>query len=205
MSLVVVGIDAKRREKFASTPEIEAKMSSLDEYLLAARKVIGTFTYGVTRKRMLASEEAVAFVAEHLMLATIRHDESKGRTYRSYLNDCGHKAICRWIHKSKQARKNGLSSLDKSWGEDDFCLHDVTPDEKQTETEKIISSEYVESLLNHRKLNTIQQQVLRLKFVENMTYREIAKIIGKAPQRAEQIVVKAISILKNEVSKVQER
>lgn len=196
--VVIAGINEKKRGKVRELYEAEAtkaRMWPLDEYLKTARRIIGKFAFGPARKQMLRDEDAIAFVAEHLMTATVRFEEDKGRTFRSYLNQCGIWAINRWLTNVKAAGKNEVLSMDfekinrQGIGNN---LYDSISDNTMGIAESIISQETVDEILSHPCLNETQRQCLKFKFVEDLTYREIGEKINRTRARVEQITKEAL-------------
>ena len=198
--VVIADINEKARAKVRDlyeAKETTARMLSLEEYLKTARQVISKFAIGSVRTQMLRDEDAIAFIAEHLMTATVRFQEDKGRTFKSYLNQCGIWAINRWLTNIKASNKVDVMSMDFESdscgnGRDSMTLHDLIPDKAPTTVEALISQETLDEILTHPCLNDTQKLCLRFKFVDNLTYREIGEKIKKTRARIEQITKEAL-------------
>jgi RNA polymerase sigma factor (sigma-70 family) len=198
--VVIAGINEKARGKVRDlyeSSEVKTRMLSMEQYLRISRQVISKFAIGSVRSQMLRDEDAIAFVAEHLMTATVRYEEGKGRTFKSYLNQCGIWAIQRWLTNVKSADRHGIVSMDFEMCRGDGCgnvgtLHEIIPDETPNAIEAMVSQETVEEILNHPCLNDTQKQCLKFKFLDGMTYGEIGGKINKTRARAEQITKEAL-------------
>ncbi len=80
-------------------PEVAGRFLTLQKYHEEARRVIGFFSPGNMKHKMLASEDAINFVAHWMMRAdwgyeTDREDGATVETWRIY---CGRCAILRYI------------------------------------------------------------------------------------------------------------
>ena len=133
MKIVIKDIDKTKLENndiFASANE----MLSLQEYVGISKRCIGHFASPDLAKQMLQSEDAISFVAEHLMMATCRHDESKGRTLRSYHNQCAIWAIQNWVARISKHTDYEILSLNKELQEGGTAreMYQVIEDERPT-------------------------------------------------------------------------
>lgn len=195
MSVVVVDINSTTLQKTGNmtrTPEKEALMLPLGEYYKIAKRVILHCASPSLAKSMIKDEDAMSFMVEALIRGTMRWkpDMNNGRTLRSYLNQCGRWAIPRWILNKKQADKNKNLSLDMEMDEDGNNMHNFVADS--------FAVGNIEDMIDKPYLNDTQKECLRLRFVNNMTFREIGTALNKTGQRIEQIVNKAIEKLRDE-------
>jgi RNA polymerase sigma factor (sigma-70 family) len=205
--VVISDINEKARGKVRElyeSAEVRDRLWGLDQYLKFARQIIARFAIGSVRTQMLNDEDAIAFIAEHLITGAIRFDATKGRsTIKSYLNQCGLWAINRWLTNMKAANKIKVTSLDVErpnfHGGEAMMTRDIIPDDAPTSVEAIIANETMEEILNHPCLNETQRQCLRYKFVDEMTYREIGLKINKTGARVEQITKEALRKLNAEL------
>ncbi len=204
--VVVVGVNEKARTKNKGLYEsdvVKSRMLSLAEYLKLSRQIIGKFTFSSARKMMLQDEDAIAFIAEHLMSATVRFEENSGRTFKSYLNQCGIWAINRWLTNVKSAGKMDTLSLDfeRDGGKhaSTNTLYDVLPDGHTNIVESLIAQETIDELLTHPCLNEAQKKCLKMKFIDELTYREIAEKMSFTRARAEQVTKDALRKLNENV------
>lgn len=194
MSVVIVDINSnvlKRTGNMTSTPEIEARMLPLDEYYKIAKRTIIHFAGPSLAKSMVNDEDAMSFMAESLMRATVRWEQHRmgGRTLRSYLNQCAKWAIDRWVLNKKQAGRNNTMSLDLEIDEDGNSMHNFVADTNVDGN--------IEDMINKPYLNDTQKECLRLKFVNGLTYRNIGEVLNKTHQRVEQIVKVALKKLRH--------
>jgi len=131
MKIVIKDIDKTKLEKsnlFGSGNE----MMSLQEYTDIAKRCIGHFASSDLASQMLKSEDAISFVAEHLMMATCRYDETKGRTLRSYHNQCAIWAIQNWVARIRKTTDYEILSLNKELREEGAAreMYQVVEDER---------------------------------------------------------------------------
>lgn len=195
MSVVIVDINKKALEKNETlkvTDEIKSRFLSLDEYEKIAKKTISYFARpALARQNMLNSEDAIAFIIEHLIRGTIRWKPDGGRTLHSYLNQCALWGIQRWKLNRKQANRFKEVSLDKEIDDRGNTLYTFVEDTKSPDMN-------IDEIINKPYLNETQKECLRLRFVEGLTYRNIGEILQKSGQRIEQIVNSALEKLRNE-------
>lgn len=205
--VVVVGINEKARGKNKGLYEsdvVKDRMLSLEQYLKIARQIIGKFALASVRNQMLRDEDAIAFIAEHLMAATVRFEEDSGRTFKSYLNQCGIWAINRWLTNVKSAAKLDVCSLDFTHDNEGIKrpknLHEVIPDKDSSSIlDSLIAKETIDEILSHPCLNDAQRKCLKLKFIDDLTYREIAEHMSFTRARAEQVTKEALRKLNENV------
>lgn len=193
MSVVVVDINSttlKKTGNMTRTPEKEARMLPLAEYYKIAKRVILHCASPSLAKSMVKDEDAMSFMVEALIRGTMRWEPDGGRTLRSYLNQCGRWAIPRWILNKKQADKRKNLSLDMEMDDDGNNMHNFVADP--------FAVGNVEEIIDKPYLNDTQKECLRLRFVNNMTFRDIGTALNKTGQRIKQIVNKAIEKLRNE-------
>lgn len=195
MSVVVVDINSttlKKTGNMTSTPEKEARMLPLEEYYKIAKRVIIHFASPSLAKSMVKDEDAMSFMVESLIRGTMRWNPTrhKGRTLRSYLNQCGRWAIPRWILNKKQADKHKDLSLDMDIDDDGNSMHNFIADTYPVGN--------IEDMIDRPYLNDTQKECLRLRFVNGMTFRDIGAALNKTGQRIEQIVDAAIKKLRND-------
>lgn len=194
-SVVIVDIDKNALEKHKTltvTDEVKSRLLSLAEYENIAERVINYFNFKKERNDMLHSEDAVAFVVEHLIRGTIRWKPDGGRTLRSYLNQCGLWAIQRWKLNKKQANRHNTISLDTEIDDNGTTLYTFVEDTSLSPHLNI------DEIINKPYLNDTQKECLRLRFVEGLTFKSIGEILQKTKQRIEQIVNSALKKLRNE-------
>lgn len=201
MSVVIVDINSttlKKTGNMTTSPEKEARMLPLEEYYKIAKRTIIHFAGPSLAKSMVKDEDAIAFIAESLMRATLRWEPNRvqGRTLRSYLNQCAKWAIDRWVLNKRQAGRFKNMSLDTEIDDDGNSMHNFIAD-------KHVGGN-IEEIIEKSYLNETQKECLRLRFVNSMTFRDIGGLLGKTGQRIEQIVDAALNKLRNEYQSADE-
>jgi RNA polymerase sigma factor (sigma-70 family) len=192
MSVVIVDINSTTLQKtgnMTTSPEKEARMLPLEEYYKIAKRTILHFAGHSLAKSMVKDEDALAFIAESLMRATLRWQPG-GRTLRSYLNQCSIWAIRRWVLNKKQANKYDSVSLDFEVDDEGNSMHNFIADPHVGGN--------IEEIIDRAYLNETQKECLRLRYVNGMTFRDIGTALNKTGQRIEQIVDAALNKLRNE-------
>ena len=201
MKLIIKDIDAdkiRKNQTFENkNPEVE--MLSLDEYLNIAKKCIAYFANRDLRSQMLKSEDAVSFVAEHLMSATCRWSPDKGRTLRSYHNQCAIWAIQNWM--SRLAKTREVLSINKEiGGDDDTCqLYEILEDKRDlsfSETKYQEMRTEIRSMIDGSGLSEMEKDCLTKKFLDHMSVKEISKDINKVDKFVYNIIQRAIKKLR---------
>ena len=178
MKIVIKDLDKTKLENngiFASTNE----MLPLQEYIDISKRCIGHFASPDLAKQMLQSEDAISFVDEHLMMATCRHNESKGRTLRSYHNQCAIWAIQNWVARISKHADYEILSLNKELPEGGTAreMCQVIEDERPTpisEMERQENMEKVRKLLSSPVLSKLEQDCISMKFLDEISASEIA-------------------------------
>tara|TARA_R110000824_G_scaffold9415_4_gene42118 strand:+ start:19065 stop:19685 length:621 start_codon:yes stop_codon:yes gene_type:complete len=179
MKIVIKDIDKTKLENnniFASTNE----MLSLEEYIDISKRCIGHFASPDLAKQMLQSEDAISFVAEHLMMATCRHDEEKGRTLRSYHNQCAIWAIQNWVARISKNSDYEILSLNKELKDGGTAreMYHVIEDERPafpSEMERQENMDRAQKLLSSPVLSKLEQDCISMKFLDEMSAKEIAE------------------------------
>jgi len=189
---------------------------SLDFYLTLAKKNIAKFADQICQgssKKMLASEDAIANVANGIMMADWRWDENKkgsktgkSKTQYSYRNQCAIWAIQSYITR-QYGKKNSISnkalSLDKDY-HDELNLKNLIPsDSHNSILDKLIESEQnenlkedIETLLDSNILTERQAQYIKMYFFEEMTLENIGKEFNITREAVRQGLKKSYSVLK---------
>jgi RNA polymerase sigma factor (sigma-70 family) len=170
------------------------EFDSLQTYLLLAKKAISKFgnsMYNGLASKMLKDEEAIASIANAIMMADWRWDENyqneqqTKKTKYSYRNQCAIWAIKTYITKNyehKKKTKKKIYSLDYENDTDNTC-HDLIENLGCCSPEDIIiSNEENDNLVNTVKelldcpiLTERQRDYLRLYYFENQTFEQIGK------------------------------
>jgi len=200
MTVVLWDINVSKRLKtgsLVSTPEIEAKMLSLDDYYEIARRCIGAFASGSVRHNMFKNEDAISFVAEHLMYATCRWIPDGGRTFRSYLNQCSIWAIQRWILISKKAIATSCKSLDVRYGndEDNQGRYAIIADDCDTPVDELCQREEQDAIrhIMDSELTDRQRECIELMYIQGLSGADTARELGISRQAVEQCTSKGLT------------
>lgn len=191
----------KRRKLYPDPSTVE--FYSLEEYLKISQKIIAHFANSISSglaNKMLRSEDAISHVAYHLMLAAWKWTPTGGRTLRSYLNQHGIWAIQDYVNKGRTKLNKKVTSLHSvvHQGVDygtDIELIDFIADEKAVEPiDELLSIEDNKAV--HDRLDksglTDNQKTCLIKFIDGMSYSEIAEELKVSRQNVQQIVQAAV-------------
>jgi RNA polymerase sigma factor (sigma-70 family) len=216
MLLQINGI-GNQKIKYKAHTDIE--FDSLDTYILLAKKSISKFSnsfYQGLSSKMLKDEDAIASVANAIMMADWRWDEDykneKGtkKTKYSYRNQCALWAIQTYVTKNnkKNSKFKKVYSLDHVMdNEDDTTVQSITKDNKtETPDAKLIDREneqelknLIDSLLSLDSLSARQKDYIRLYYFESYTFDKIGKKYGITREAVRQGLNKAISIIQGAI------
>jgi len=182
MKIVIKDID-KTKLKTNKIFEHTNEMMSLGEYIDISKRCIGHFASPDLARQMLQSEDAIAFVAEHIMMATCRHDESRGRTLRSYHNQCAIWAIQNWVARISKRSNYEVLSLNKDlkehYGGKIMQMYQIIEDERPipiSEMEIQENKTKVQQLLSSPMLSKLEHDCISMKFLDEISAKEISEI-----------------------------
>ena len=198
MTVVLWGINVSKRLEsgnLSSTPEIEERMLSLDDYYEVARRCISAFASGTVRSSMLKSEDAMSFVAEHLMYASCRWEAEGGRTLHSYLNQCAIWAIRRWILISKNAMKHSCVSLNQDNNDEQNQLYNIISDGSEQPVDELCRKEEeaaIRSIMDS-ELTDRQRECIELIYIQGFSGADAARKLGISRQAVEQCTTKGLT------------
>lgn len=214
MLLQISGI-GNQKINYKNSREIE--FDSLDTYILLAKKSISKFAnqfyYGLCSK-MLKDEDAIAGVANSIMMADWRWDKNyqndKGtkKTRYSYRNQCALWAIQTYVSKDHKKNKKfkKVYSLDHvlDFDENSTSIHNLADDTKaQSPEEILIEKENTEelktlitNLLDIECLTSRQKDYIKLYYFEAYTFEKIGQKYGITREAVRQGLNKAINIIK---------
>lgn len=170
------------------------EFDSLQTYLLLAKKAISKFSnsmYNGLASKMLKDEEAIASIANAIMMADWRWDENyqsennTKKTKYSYRNQCAIWAIKTYITKNylhNKKTKKKVYSLDYE-KDTDNSYYDLIENFKCCSPEDIIiANEEKDNLTNAVKdlldcpfLTERQRDYIKLYYFENQTFEQIGK------------------------------
>jgi len=207
--------------KIAYKDHNSIQFDSLETYLLLAKKAISKFAnqfYNGLATKMLKDEDAIASVANAIMMADWRWDDNyqndKGtkKTKYSYRNQCALWAIQTLVTKNKKLNKKNIKtySLDFMLDEnnDSLSAHDLTVDTRAKDPEEIsIENEnkknltdLIDKLLSTDYLTDRQKDYIRLYYFESYTFEKIGQKYGITREAVRQGLNKAIDIIRGMVN-----
>ena len=192
------------------------KFENLNFYLTLAKKNIAKFADQIcpgSSMKMLNSEDAIANVANGIMMADWRWDKDRkgdtgqSKTKYSYRNQCAIWSIQSYITRQYNSKKNVIRnksvSLDHNY-DDDLNLKNILPtDHYASVLDKIIKSENTENLkddirylLDSDILSERQVEYIKMYYFEQMTLESIGKHFNITREAVRQGLKKAYIILR---------
>jgi len=192
------------------------KFENLDFYLTLAKKNIAKFADSICQgssKKMLQSEDAIANVANGIMMADWRWDKNRkgsvtgqSKSKYSYRNQCAIWAIQSYITRQygkKNIRRNQQLSLDQNY-DDDLSLQNIISNNKYNSIlDEIVAVENnvnlhhdINALLNSDLLSSKQSEYIRMYYFEGMTLENIGKKFNITREAVRQAMSKAYHILR---------
>lgn len=213
--LVKVNGVGNQRIKYKDHTNIQ--FDTLDTYLVLAKKMISKFANSVfvgLAKKMLKDEDAIAAVANAIMMADWRWDENYNsstgtkKNQYSYRNQCAIWAIQTYATKNHQYHGNvkNVYSLDhKPSNDDDMgsvyeCIKDhslLTPEDIAIDAEyRECVTKLIDNIMNLEILSDKQKDYIRLYYLEGQTFEKIGKKYGITREAVRQGLNKAISMIK---------
>lgn len=162
---------------------------ALEDYLLMAQKFIKKYTLRNLGDNMLRDEDAISFVAEHLIYATQRWDKNRGASLNTYLIYCFKCCIPKWVKITQ--RDNYCLSLDfDSENTDNKSAYtnstyvDIFDDKQLSPIEFLIKKEKREELDKVIKniLTPIQQSYVNYVYKDGLSISETSRIFGVSRQ-----------------------
>ncbi len=145
-------------------------MQELDEYRKLVKKQIKRLS-GPIGQEILKDEQAIGDIMTEVMIADTKHDATKGRTRKCWLNQHAIYGTYDYVNRKKKKQKIG----DKSCyfiGEDDSIAHN------KNEFTNIDDKETVSFLLENSGLTKKQRFVIEQKFLYNRKTKDIAQELG---------------------------
>lgn len=190
------------------------KFESLNFYLTLAKKNIAKFADQICQgssKQMLKSEDAIANIANGIMMADWRWDKDRkgstgqSKTKYSYRNQCAIWAIKSYITRqygTKNQIRNKSLSIDKDYC-DELNLKDILTKTSDNVVENIIVNEDfsnlkkdINAILDSGILTERQAQYIRMYYFEEKTLEQIGKEFNITREAIRQGLNKAYSILR---------
>ena len=198
-------------ERSLDAPEKkQIPFESLDEYLLAAKKMISTHAPHIRSglaEEMLSNDDAISNIAHALMMADWRFDGRGNR--HGYKKKMGVYAIKNYATRSGRNMKRRQLSLDTSLNpvikSETFAanLKDEGPGPVEIigqEEEAALLNKKMEEILSSDLISDQQADYLRQYYFEGKTLEEIATPRGVSKQSVSDMMKKARNILKNYIS-----
>jgi len=201
MKLIIKDIDPKKLKDNGTfnNKESVARMFGMDEYLKIAERCIAHFANRDLKIQMLRSEDAISFVAEHLMYATCRWSAERGRTLRSYHNQCAIWAIQNWM--SRLSKTRNLLSVNKDLNDDEnlIQLYEILEDTRDlsfSDTKNTEDRSEIRSLLEGSSLSTMEKQCIEKRFLDHMNVKEISQELNRTDKFVYSIIDRAVKKLR---------
>ena len=183
MKVVIKDIDQTKLEKsnIFGDETISERIMELSDYLEISKKCIAHFASNALANQMLRSEDAVSFVAEHLMMGTCRWKPNRGKTVRSYHNQGASWAIQNWI--SRISKKGvDILSLNKDLSDSEGNqLYEILEDDRKIPPSSIELEENaaeVDRILSDRTISEKEEKCIRMKFLDQLSVAEISESLG---------------------------
>ncbi|NBU33489.1 sigma-70 family RNA polymerase sigma factor [bacterium] len=211
MLLQINGIgDQKLEYKDHST----IKFDNLKTYLLLAKKAISKFGpkfYNGLSTKMLKDEDAIASIANAIMMADWRWDENRSglngakKTKYSYRNQCALWAMQTYVSKDhKRSKKIKAYSLDYIADDDKNDFYTIAKDTKVESPDNIVMkneefqnlTSLIDQLLSLDSLTERQKDYIRLYYFESYTFEQIGKKYGITREAVRQGLNKALNIVR---------
>ena len=217
---MLLNINGIGNQKIKYKDHKNLEFASLDTYILLAKKSISKFSnqfYQGLSSKMLKDEDAIASVANAMMMADWRWDENyqndKGtkKTKYSYRNQCALWAIQTYISKNHKKNKkiNKVYSLDHSVEKDENVgVHSITEDSRTLSPDEILMdkenketlTKLINNLLSLSCISDRQKDYIRLYYFENYTFEKIGKKYGITREAVRQGLNKAIDTIRSLVN-----
>lgn len=202
MSVILKDIDVNKRK--CSNVHKNNNLEDMSFYIDMAKKCISIFAGPSFCKSMISDEDAISHVAEHIMWGHTRWDANRGRSLKSYLNQCGIWAIKVWQTKVyNNSNSNKTLSLNHVIDEENSSceLSNLIEDKKaNTPHDSLYDNKALQALefMNSDCLTPLQSMCLKSRYVEGKKLREIAESLSVTRQAVNQHIKKAISKLRKE-------
>jgi len=219
---MLLQINGVGNQKIAYKNHNELEFDTLEEYLLLAKKSISKFAnqfYHGLSSKMLKDEDAIATIANAIMMADWRWDEDykneKGtkKTKYSYRNQCALWAIQTYVtknHKKNKKFNNKIYSLDYviDSENDSSTTYDFAENSRDGDPEKPIIDEeentklkyLIDNLLSINCLTPRQKDYIKLYYFEEYTFDKIGKKYGITREAVRQGLNKALEIIRSTIN-----
>jgi RNA polymerase sigma factor (sigma-70 family) len=171
----------------------------LQDYYSAAQRCIGAFASSSLAHSMLRDEDAVSFVAEHMMYAAHRWHHERGRTLHSYLNQCALWSIKRWIKLCKTANCAAIISLHDTHIDDRKPLYAITAVDVDAPDAQLNAQDLHNELsaaIDSANLTSKQSRCIESVYVQGLKPAEVARNLGITRQAVHQCLEKGVAKIK---------
>lgn len=201
MSVVLKDIDIKKRKE-NDYGSINTEMYDLDKYRDIAKKCISLFSGNYMVSKMIRDEDAISHVAEHIMWGHMRWEESRGRTLKSYLNQCAIWAIKSWktkIYQSEQKKIRSLNHVISNGGDGESQQYELIADKKCKDPFDILFNNVrleAEKVIDDECLTSLQCRCLKERYIDGKKLQQIAGSLGITRQAVNQHIKKGLHKLK---------
>lgn len=207
----MIDIVSVGNQKVAYKDHKDIEFEPLSFYVNLAQKAIAKFGKNFSSNislEMLKSEDAIASVANAIMMADWRWDsDRKGstgqqKTKYSYRNQCAIWAIKSYVTRKKYKNKyHHIDSYHSSNDEEASLLDIICIDKNKSPIDIIIEQEdkssikeYIDALIspNNQILSDRQSEYIRMYYFENKTFAEIGKKFNITREAVRQGIKKAL-------------
>jgi RNA polymerase sigma factor (sigma-70 family) len=190
---------------------MDQQFETLDTYTNLAKKIISKFApsfYSNLRQELLSNDEAIAEIAEAIMIADWRWDKDrtgyngKSKTKYSYRNQCGLWAIKTYL-SNRYKKKNMAYSIDSGLSDDQDSKKYVSNlAEKHSsdpylllaeKEEKELISSYIDNILSSEILSDKQKDQIYEYYFNEKTLLEIGNKYGVTREAVRQNIQKGLS------------
>ncbi len=189
--VVIWKVDANKRQKnsiFENELPKEHANWTIYDYYRVAKRCIAYFANGGLARTMLRNEDAISFVAEHLVYASYRWEEGRGRTLNSYLNQCALWSIQRWLKMSKRQRTH-ISLSEENYKQGSMSREATIDSLVDSPEQAILDSENrakITRLIDNAGLTDKQRNCIRLIYQEGEKPSDVARSLGISRQAVQQ-------------------
>jgi len=199
--VVLWDIDKKKRAANKHISKETAVDWGVQDYHDVATRCIGAFASSDLAQSMLQNEDAISFVAEHLMYAAQRWEQYPGgRSLRSYLNQCASWCIKRWIEISQKSMSKSHMSLNAPMGaEEDSQLYEIIADVKSKSADEILEAQELRNLIHNIDLTERQLQCINSVYVCGQMASDVARDLNVSRQRVDQCLTAGIKKIRTAI------
>jgi RNA polymerase sigma factor (sigma-70 family) len=184
--------------KNADQSQAQERFLTLAKYHELARRIIGKFAPVDSKASMLASEDAIDFVAHHIMRGDWSFEPSRGNKISTLRGYNGRVAILEYI-KAVSNQRQEVSIDYKVDG--NRTLGDVSEDPKAIEPQNIHmererdqeTRDYIRGLLN--ALSPVQRACVALHYLDDVGQSDIAKMMNMTREGVRQAIAKGMQKL----------